>query len=266
MLYFYKKTLFYCEVKKMYEEHFCFFKAYHVKRDGDFNSGNSLGLTSPRLAYIVQGNCEMMADNGSRLSLKSGDIWFLPIGIPYKSHWKTNSFVEFYFFEFEADFVSYSYSDFEVLDGTNMLANFERIYRFSTQSRSFAALSEVYKILDTILPKLHRSETVEKAILPALFYIRTHAAEPIKVEELARMCYLSPSRFYVVFKSATGSSPIDYKNAVKLSRAEKLLQNGCTLGEVCSQLGFSSPAFLRRLMLRHLGKSPKEIKSQLTLI
>jgi AraC-like DNA-binding protein len=45
-----------------------------------------------------------------------------------------------------------------------------------------------------------------------------------------------------------------------LARAEALLLQGKTTEEVCEILHFSSPTFMRRMMKKHLGMTPRDIK------
>jgi len=71
---------------------------------------------------------------------------------------------------------------------------------------------------------------------------------------------MSSSRFYEVFREAIGESPINYKNRIRVAHAKMLIQEGKTLDEVCELLHFSSPSFLRRMMKKFLGITPKEAK------
>ena len=56
------------------------------------------------------------------------------------------------------------------------------------------------------------------------------------MQKPASLCYLSPSRFYELFREATGLSPIEYRNRVLISRAQFLLHEGMTVREVCDSL------------------------------
>jgi AraC-like DNA-binding protein len=71
---------------------------------------------------------------------------------------------------------------------------------------------------------------------------------------------MSPSRFFEVFREAVGVSPIQYKNRIKLERAASPLLEGKTTEEVCGLLHFSSPTFMRRMMKKYLGLTPRDIK------
>ena len=101
--------------------------------------------------------------------------------------------------------------------------------------------------------------------MPALKYLRDQNSETVRVEKAASLCYMSPSRFFEVFREAVGISPIQYKNRIKLARAEALLLQGKTAEEVCELLHFSSPTFMRRMMKKHLGVIPRDIKKGISI-
>ena len=112
------------------------------------------------------------------------------------------------------------------------------------------------------MPFLKRNDDENiKQILPAINYINEHFSSKIMVNTLANLCFMSESGFYQAFKKATNSSPIEYKNQIKLSHAIRLISSGETLEIVCEKLSFASPAFLRRLIKKHFNKSPKELKN-----
>jgi AraC-like DNA-binding protein len=198
------------------------------------------------------------------LQIKQGDVWFIPQNLPYKSQWTPDEYIELYYFEFEADYISNDYHTPQVISGTNMGDLFIKLFDDYVSDNSFGTLCSFYRILELIVPKLEKqAHFPSEKILPALKYINENYSNTIKIESLANLCFLSPSRFYTIFKEVTGFSPIEYKNNIKLSHAVQLLRSGYTLENICEELSFSSPAFLRRLMKKHFGTLPKKIKSNL---
>ena len=76
---------------------------------------------------------------------------------------------------------------------------------------------------------------------------------------------MSESKFYAEFKKIVGISPIDYKNNLKASKAAEMILQKTTLEEICETLGYSSPAFLRRQLKKHVGKIPCELKNRINI-
>ena len=188
---------------------------------------------------------------------------FIPKNKPYKSIWVPNGTVEFYAIEFDFDFNSDKFTTFQVFNNLNVLPLFEKLFSSKVSENTVSTIASFYAILEVVAPLLEK-DTFEESnrILPALNYLNENYALNVKVKDLSKMCYLSESRFYQLFKSVTKLSPIEYKNNVKLSNAIIMIKNGNTLEEICEKLNFTSPAFLRRLIKKHYKKTPREIKRE----
>ena len=229
-------------------------------RTGPYTAGTKVGFSAPRLAFIKRGGCVVETEDGAVFQLREGDIWFLPKLFSYVSHWYGEE-VFFDMVEFDVDFLSLYYQSMQVLHFPEAEKDFEFLLLAWEKEDSFESLAALYLLLHRVLPLLKKSENKwGDRILPALKYLRDQNSEPARVEEVAALCYMSPSRFFEVFREAVGVSPIQYKNRIKLARAEALLLQGKTTEEVCEILHFSSPTFMRRMMKKHLGMTPRDIK------
>lgn len=243
------------------EDHFCRYWTENHRRAGSYTAGTKVGFPLPHLAYIKSGSCRVEYGDGETLTLRPGDAWYIPKGLPYASHWSTENDVIFYKLEFEADDFSLKYRTMQVFRLPELEAHFTRLCDEGNQPHPFDSLASFFHILSALTPLLKQEQSTSfDRIIPALKYLQQWDSVSIQVSELAVMCCLSPSRFYEVFREAVGESPINYKNKIKLSHAKILLHQGRTLDEVCELLHFSSPSFLRRMMKKHLGITPKEAK------
>lgn len=249
------------------ERHLCNFFLEKVYRPRPSVSGMEFGFLSPRLAYILRGECTVVFPDGSQMECKEGSVWYIPKNKPYKSLWRSNDYVEFYAIEFELDDISNTYTTFHSIEGTNSVDLFRELFKNKEENNPIGTTCSFYKILDKILPFLKRNDDENiKQILPAINYINEHFSSKIMVNTLANLCFMSESGFYQAFKKATNSSPIEYKNQIKLSHAVRLITNGETLENVCEKLNFTSPSFLRRLIKKHFNITPKHLKNTLISI
>ena len=227
---------------KQGQDHFCRYLAEHHQRTGCYSAGTTVGFPSPHLAYIISGSCRVEYGNGSVLCLHPGDVWYIPKGLAYTSHWTTESDVIFDKLVFEADDFSLQYRTMQAFRLPELGSAFAGLVGSRNQASPYGSLSVFFHILGTLAPFLKQDPV------------------SVRVEDLAAMCYMSSSRFYEIFREAVGESPINYKNKIRLSHARMLIQEGKKLDEVCELLHFSSPSFLRRMMKKHLGITPKEAK------
>jgi AraC-like DNA-binding protein len=82
-----------------------------------------------------------------------------------------------------------------------------------------------------------------------------------RVAEMAVEAGLSERRFRQVFRQATGVSPKQFYDNLRLEAARQLLRfTGCTVEEAANRLGFSSAFHLSRAYHQHFGVRPSAEK------
>lgn len=91
----------------------------------------------------------------------------------------------------------------------------------------------------------------------ALSYIHQHYNEKLTISLLARLEHLSPSRFRLLFRDATGMAPLEYITALRLNHARQLLvQTESSLGEVAQAVGYPDQFYFSRIFKEHTGLTP----------
>jgi AraC-like DNA-binding protein len=91
----------------------------------------------------------------------------------------------------------------------------------------------------------------------AVRWIRTHYAEPFRVEDLAEQTAMSPSTFHRHFRTATTMSPIRYQKQIRLQQARLLLVgSGLDVTRIAHTVGYESPSQFSREYHREFGVSP----------
>ena len=96
-----------------------------------------------------------------------------------------------------------------------------------------------------------------------LGYLRTHYAEKISIEDMARMVYLSPSYFSKVFKQDTGASFNVYLNRYRIEHSKRLLlQNQkAPISDIAYAVGFEDQSYFTKVFKRVTGVSPKDYRA-----
>jgi AraC-like DNA-binding protein len=90
-------------------------------------------------------------------------------------------------------------------------------------------------------------------------YMRTHAARPLRVEQIARHVGMSASHFAHRFRELARVSPMRYLRQVRLRDARALmLAEGRRPSEVAAHVGFESTSHLTREFKRLFGAAPAE--------
>ena len=105
-------------------------------------------------------------------------------------------------------------------------------------------------VFHKIVFHLTSEKTVDKKyskIHALMLELEAHYSESHSLADYARRYLMSESSLRSLFREYTGKSVIQYRNAVRLRRAEELIRDGMRVGEAALAVGFSSAAFYCRL-------------------
>ena len=84
---------------------------------------------------------------------------------------------------------------------------------------------------------------------------------PYEVRALAQAVAISPRHFARRFKAATGNTPLEYVQRVKVEAAKRSLESSRTpVGQVARNVGYEDVASFREVFLRVTGLSPTEYR------
>ncbi|MBC7958293.1 MAG: helix-turn-helix transcriptional regulator [Vallitaleaceae bacterium] len=92
----------------------------------------------------------------------------------------------------------------------------------------------------------------------AILYLQSNFLEPIHIDDVAAISYLSTRQFARVFKKSFEMSPKEYLIKLRLDYACRLMeQSHKTISEVALESGFSDISFFSRIFKSKIGVSPK---------
>ena len=109
----------------------------------------------------------------------------------------------------------------------------------------------------TTLRQAARPDTPLARIARATAVLRRRFAEPLRVEELARVPCMSPTSFHRHFRAATALSPLQFQKQLRLREARRLLlaEQDDAAG-VAFAVGYESPSQFGREYRRLFGLPP----------
>ncbi|MBD3343639.1 MAG: helix-turn-helix domain-containing protein [Chitinivibrionales bacterium] len=100
-----------------------------------------------------------------------------------------------------------------------------------------------------------------RMLTDAISYIRGNFRRKLTIKEIAGMCNCSESTLSHTFSQSTGSSPIDYRNTLRIGHAiELLFSTDLPLVRVADECGFNSYSQFREIFKRMTGKPPGEFR------
>jgi transcriptional regulator GlxA family with amidase domain len=107
--------------------------------------------------------------------------------------------------------------------------------------------------------KLHGDEMVKKAQA----YIESKLDEKISVEQLSSRFAVGRRNFDRRFIKATGNTPVEYSQRVKIESAKRSLETSRkTINEVMYEVGYSDVKAFREVFRKITGMSPLEYRSK----
>ncbi len=102
-----------------------------------------------------------------------------------------------------------------------------------------------------------RSRRGKETIAAARQYVAAHFHEPIRLEDVAKEVFLSPSYFSTLFKKETSESFTDYVTSYRMEQARQLLRTTDTpVAEVGVSVGVPDGRYFSRLFTRTVGLKP----------
>ena len=94
-----------------------------------------------------------------------------------------------------------------------------------------------------------------------IFFIIFYKNGGCSIPQAAEACFVSESYLYYTFKKNLKIRPNDYRQKVLCEKAVSLLKTtDKKIDEIADCLDFSSASYLRKVLKKHIGKTPREIR------
>ncbi len=101
-------------------------------------------------------------------------------------------------------------------------------------------------------------------ITPVMQSMNREYYKNYSLEEYAAVAGMSKFHFLRVFKDITGTSPLEYRNKLRIEHAKELLEDeSIPVGEIGNMIGFSSPSYFCDAFKKKTGVSPQKYRSSL---
>lgn len=229
------------------------------------------GRTDYLLFYVAKGSNHFFLEKETVLS-EGSFIIFKPFEKQYHIQ-KDHSMSEFYYVHFNAtkDFDLFNFKSsvaYNIKPSTRVRDLFEEIIdELQTKQPSYEKIC-VVKFLN-ILSLFERK--CEKETNPAGHYADTISyviqkmnkeyEKPISLDEYAQMCNMSKFHFLRVFKNIVGTTPIEYRNGIRLEHAkELLLDTDYSIDEISRKVGYTSNTYFCDMFKKKFTKSPSQFR------
>jgi len=138
-----------------------------------------------------------------------------------------------------------------------MLLLLERELQTRERGYDLTTHTGVNFLLVMILRKMCVSHTTtEGEFRRVLEYIGDHYAERISAEQLARLCYYTPSYFSRVFRRYTGVTFTEYLKKIRILNACRLMDEGGRIEDLYTRVGYTNKTNFYKHFRQIIGKTP----------
>lgn len=221
-----------------------------------------------RFFYIVSGT--MIFDKGTdkELTAVAGDVLYLPYDVEYDSEWVDFEDNAFLTATFIINDPSVIFSDRVCIALHDSSGGFLRKFRHLHDTWTKGAFDTHLKALSIFMDLF--SEIAEETsrrglagefsdIFEGIMQIESRFYEDFSVDDLSRLCAVSPATFRRRFKEYSDYSPITYRNYLRVRRAHELLESGeYNVSEAALAVGFTDFSYFNRTFRKFFGKNPSD--------
>ena len=127
---------------------------------------------------------------------------------------------------------------------------------FSNMSNPIFLASKIYELLYHIDIQTINTPQKYKKLLPAIKEFQQFYFKNEKISYYSTLCNVSESCFRRLFKEYTGQSPIEYRNAIRITNLKRLLSSGeFKINEAAYLVGFNNMSFFYEVYNKYKNQS-----------
>ena len=211
------------------------------------------------LSYRVSGT-GVFRVGGKRLSVRPGDVLFLPSDTPYEVEYSESESIVVHLKDC-------NYAETEVFALSEAAELFSRLLTdWEARHSVHRAKAEVYGILDRI-EQAGESPSSLSAIDGCVSYIDAHFCEPtLSIGGVCELHYVSASSLERAFSTRFGISAKQYLIRLRMRHALRLLAEGThAVKEVAYLCGFTDEKYFSRAFKRAYGYPPSQFRGHMAI-
>ena len=229
------------------------------------------------MVYVEKGRACFARESGT-VEVNAGEWVYLPRGLRYESIW-TGEEISYVTLDFELEkrlimqhvpHVSVMELDYDppstelrvISQGSAAMKReldaLIRAFNADDPTENVLCATAFYRLWHGVLLALS-GLSEDQVIARAVARIEARPLEPIRLEELYRLCCLSRSGFFKRFRAATGCTPVQYRNRMLARMGRELMESGeYTRSQVAEMLGLCSADYLTVLWKKYLTVKPPQ--------
>ncbi len=241
----------------LFAKSFYFCECHRGKRAyTDMRSGSPMHY----IAYMLRGNARILSES-EEITAESGELFYIPKGLPYRSYWQDGEDVAFLSLGFpylpNAERKSYP---LQLLPNDNEVLSL--LHRVPIGGRAGAeGIAALYALIAHLLPMMRESEPCKSRRAVSLSESLLWENPLLSTAELARAAGICESALYAAFGKVGEETPHAMKTRILFEKAKDLLiTTELPIEQISEKLGFCSCTYFRKRFKAHFGISPRKMR------
>ena len=140
----------------------------------------------------------------------------------------------------------------------------------ANELRDMSTIGRLYSIFGMIAndEAQRTEESYEyRRLLPAKRFIESNPIAKFTLDTLARLTNMSVTNFRREWTRIYKSTPLAYRDALRIKRAKELLTSSfSTISEISDVCSFDNPSYFIRFFKKHTGLTPSEYRKSLAIL
>ncbi len=238
-----------------------YFNLLQFQKFHTYDCTKGTGAATNYIAKMIHGKGTIRAKHQT-LYISEGDIFYIPQGLKYQSFWQADehNHISWFSFGFDAFLTPNNYS----LPLQKIECN-EKAKKLIDElcediTVSYSSVGLLYQFMG------EASKTMQKDYHPysritekALEFMQKTAEYTMR--DVAEYCGVSESGLYPIFQKVFKKSPLEMKQEILCEKAVQLLTTtDLPVETISNRLLFSSSSYFRKILKKHTGKTPREIR------
>lgn len=212
------------------------------------------------LALRVRGST-LVTVAGTEYYVNTGDVLYLPQGIPYTAQYSDTDMVVIHFIAAENDPVPEVYCPENSRQLYDVFLQAQRLWQEKAPGYGVYALSRLYHILGMIADGETKS-SIPVGFSHGVAYIHRHFADStLSVDRICRQAGISQTQFRLLFQKYYQKTPVEYITTLRLEQARNLIASGIPVEQAAQESGFRDPKYFARTVKKYFGCTPRDWKT-----
>ena len=230
------------------------FSRYH------FTDNSKTPIPCHYFACLKKGTAKIKTKT-EEILLTPGEILYFPKGLRYQSQWFADQSgrVEFYSFGFEISPINESF----ILQKIDCSKKAKEVFKELCEEVPITqkGIGKLYYFFGEVASNMIKDKSQYKNFIVQKAMEIITENPYIKISELAKLCNVSESGLYPVFKKHAGKTPNEMRLEILCEKAVLLLTTtNKTVQEISDTLGVSSTSYFRKILKKYTNKTPLEIR------